>query len=381
MTAEALFLYGTLQHPPVYSAIAGEGLAGTRAVLADHAVTYAMTREGATLDFPLFTPRPGARAAGLIVRPGAEARARLDLYERLFGYDPVDVTVASATGPVAAQIYLPRADLWLAGPDWSLDRWAEARGDLAAETAAEVMALAWVEGLDPARLVMRYPMLSAHVASRRRARAQPAPASLRRPPAPGDVELVSRSLPYARFFGVEEQQVRFRGFDGQMSAPVLRATFVMADAVTLLPWDPVRDTVLLVEQFRIGPRLRGDPNPWTLEAIAGRIDPGETPEQAARREAVEEAQLTLGALHDCGRYYPSPGAVSEFLFTFVGIADLPDSAAGLHGLASEGEDIRTHVVPLGRLLTLIASGEVANGPLIASAYWLALNRERLAAGA
>lgn len=111
-----------------------------------------------------------------------------------------------------------------------------------------------------------------------RLRAQLGVAStLRRRAGPEDVQVQTRTEPYAGFFAVEVQDLRFRRFDGTVSAPVNRAGFVSGDAVTVMPYDPVRDRVLLIEQFRFGPHLRGDVNPWQLEVIAGRIDAGETP--------------------------------------------------------------------------------------------------------
>ncbi len=208
-----------------------------------------------------------------------------------------------------------------------------------------------------------------------RARAgQAMPSTLRRQPAMDDIAVVARSEPYARFFAVEEQDLRFRRFDGEMSATVSRAAFVSGDAVTVLPYDPVRDRVLLVEQFRFAPHARGDANPWQLEAIAGRIDPGETPEAAAIREGQEEAGLRLDRLLPIAGYYPSPGAFTEYLYTYLAIVDLPDSAAGVFGLASEAEDIRAHLVGFDRLMALCASGEIDNAPLLLSALWL--SRER-----
>lgn len=207
--------------------------------------------------------------------------------------------------------------------------------------------------------------------------AMPVPSTLRRKPVAGDVEVLTRSEPYARFFALEEQDLRFRRFDGQMSAPVNRAAFVSGDAVTVLPYDPARDRVLVVEQFRFSPYIRGDANPWQLEAIAGRIDPGETPEAAAIREGHEEAGLRLERLLPIGNYYPSPGAVTEYLYSYLGLVDLPDSAAGVFGLASEAEDIRAHLVSFDDLMAICASGEVANAPLLLSALWLARERPGL----
>jgi len=160
---------------------------------------------------------------------------------------------------------------------------------------------------------------------------------------------------------------------------VSRAVFISGDAVTVLPYDPVRDRVLLIEQFRPAPMARGDAQPWLLEAIAGRIDPGESPEQAARREAFEEAGLVLGDLLPVAQYYPSPGAKSEFLYSYVALTDLPDGAAGVFGVEGETEDIRGQLVDFADLMALVASGEAANAPLILTALWLQRERARLRA--
>ncbi|TXH94754.1 MAG: NUDIX domain-containing protein [Pseudorhodobacter sp.] len=208
--------------------------------------------------------------------------------------------------------------------------------------------------------------------------AAPGPARQRRSVAPGDVQVDSRSQPYAAFFAVEEQGLRFRRFDGTMSGRVQRAAFVSGDAVTVLPYDPLRDRVLLVEQFRFGPHVRGDTNPWQLEAIAGRIDAGETPEDAARREAQEEAGLDLqGALLPIAGYYPSPGAFAEYLYSYLALVDLPDSAAGHFGLAAEAEDIRAHLVGFDDLMALCQTGEIDNAPLLLSVLWLSGQRAAL----
>ena len=150
-----------------------------------------------------------------------------------------------------------------------------------------------------------------------------------------------------------------------------------ADAVTVLPYDRRRDRVMLIEQFRIGAHARGDAQPWVLEPIAGRVDPGETPEDCARREAQEEAGLELGRLIPLGGYYPSPGAKSEFLHGFIGLADLPDGAAGLGGAPGEGEDIRAHLIGFDESMALVRSGEVNVGTTLISLLQLASLRDEL----
>ena len=216
-------------------------------------------------------------------------------------------------------------------------------------------------------------------ASHVRAQDAPQPSDLRFQAGAQDVAVAAYRQPYAHFFALEEVDVSWRRFDGTMSAAVTRAAFVSGDAVTVLPYDPARDRVLVIEQFRAGPFLRGDPQPWLIEAIAGRVDPGETPAEAARREAVEAAGLSLGALHEVAGYYPSPGAKTEFLYSYVAITDLPDGAAGVFGLAEENEDIRGHLIGFEQLMALVGSGEIANAPLIMTALWLSGQRDRLRA--
>lgn len=256
---------------------------------------------------------------------------------------------------------------------------------------ADLPGLESAEGLELARLVLAYRgtlsakalrarlgALGVLAASRVRAAAEAEP-GLRQ--ATGEVELLDRTAAHAGFFGLDVARIRHRRFDGTLTPPLNREIFLVGDAVTVLPYDPVRDRVLVIEQMRMGPWGRGDPLPWQIEAIAGRIDAGETPEAAARREAVEEADLRLGRLERVGAYYPSPGAVSEHVYSYVAICDLPDDAAGVFGAADEAEDIRGQVLSFDALMDAVARGWIGNAPLLLTAFWLDRERERLRRGA
>lgn len=196
--------------------------------------------------------------------------------------------------------------------------------------------------------------------------------------AAADVERSPRRFAYARYFAVEEHRLRHRSFDGTWSRTIDRAVLASGDGVTVLPFDPRRDAVLLVEQFRIGAMARNDPRPWFLEAVAGRCDGLESPENAARRETHEESGVTLGRLERIATYYTTPGVCTEYLTAFVGEADL-GGAGGIHGLAEEDEDIRALVMSLDAAMAAVEAGEINNAPLMLSLLWLARHHQRLVA--
>lgn len=365
-----LFFYGTLCHADLAKVVLGREHQASEAVLEGHAAFWA--KDAA---YPVILPQPGGKVQGYLLEDiEPNARARVDFYESVFGYKLQDFTVLTAHGEVQAQAYMPQ-DQIAAGAEWNLQTWAEIWGATAIEAAREVMAL--IEERSSNDILRRYPQILVRAASRVRAK-EAGPTALRREASPDDVSIARWTQPYAHFFAVEEMDMQFRRFDGQMSPQINRAVFVSGDAATVLPYDPVRDRVLLIEQFRAGPYGRGDAEPWSLEPIAGRVDPDETPQEAARREAVEEAGLTLSELISIASYYPSPGAKTEYLYSYLGLVDLPDSlAGGIGGVEGEAEDIRTHLVSFDQLMDLIQTGEVENGPLLISAMFLARERSRL----
>lgn len=187
-----------------------------------------------------------------------------------------------------------------------------------------------------------------------------------------DVEIIERETCFSGFYQLDRLQLRHRQFAGGMGPQLSRELFVRHDAVCVLPYDPQHDVVVLIEQFRIG-ALEKSTNPWLLELVAGLIDKDEQPEEVARREAVEEAGLTLTALWPITQYYPSPGGSDERVHLFVGRCD-SQGAGGVHGLVEEGEDIRVHVWPLEDALDAVKDGRIDNAASIIALQWLALNR-------
>ncbi|HRL92015.1 MAG TPA: NUDIX domain-containing protein [Pseudomonas sp.] len=190
-----------------------------------------------------------------------------------------------------------------------------------------------------------------------------------------DVEVVEREACFRGFYQLDRLHLRHRLFAGGMGKLISRELFVRHDAVCVLPYDPQRDCVVLIEQFRVG-ALDKSLNPWLIELVAGLIDKDEQPEQVARREAVEEAGLELAELWPLTQYYPSPGGSDERVHLYVGRCD-SRGAGGVHGLEDEGEDIRVLVWSLDEALAAVANGRIDNAASIIALQWLALNRAKV----
>src|SRR5471032_1935995 len=137
---------------------------------------------------------------------------------------------------------------------------------------------------------------------------------------PTAVDIVSRETCFKGFYKLDRVVLRHELFAGGMSREINREVFVRHDAVCVLPYDPQRDEVVLIKQFRVGAMGKTD-NPWLIELVAGLIYKDEVPEEVAHREAQEEAGLVFGALWPMTKYFPSPGGSNEFVHLFLGRCD------------------------------------------------------------
>ena len=365
-----LFLFGPLCHPQLFQAVVGD----TRHLRQEEAVLPGFSvKSAAGGGTAVISADSEGETTGLIVSGLSEADyAALDFYEAIFGHSSHPVVLADGR---SARAYLPPQGRRQGVVPWDLAVWAREWGEISVRAARETMS--YRGSKSPQQLANMMPTIQARAASSINAEHSRHGAGTLN----GDVEIIERSRPYANFFALEEFDLRHRRFDGDMSPTLSRAVFRPSDATLVLPYDVRRDRVLLVEQFRAGPMARGDAKPWQLEAVAGRIDAGETPETAARREALEETGVEIGRMHTVGEVYCSPGNSSEFYYMFVGEADLPDEAARLGGLASEDEDIRSHLLSFDTLMDMNDRFEIANAPLMILAFWLARHGTELRANA
>lgn len=190
------------------------------------------------------------------------------------------------------------------------------------------------------------------------------------------VEILAREHCFQGFYRLDRLKLRHKLFSGEESTVITRELFVRPDAVCMLPYDPIQDKVVFVEQVRVG-AIEKSANPWMLELVAGLIDKkDEDPQDVAYREALEEANLEITDLLPISQYYPSVGGSDEYIYLYLGRCD-SSKAGGVHGLESEGEDIRTHVWTYEQAVTNLQQGLFQNAASIIALQWLMLNRDRV----
>lgn len=370
--ARGLFVYGTLRHLPLLETLVGGPVQAVNARLAGHHVVC-----WPGIHNPYLEAASGADAHGLFLT-GLTDKQRfvLDTYEVPFGYYPKHQSVILGDGSVLlANVYFPDPSVVRTDSPWEIETWVADHGAVAVAAAAEIAA--HDPPLDAEAMGRQWGMIMGRAHAKVRASASERPAEVRYAPTFGDSQVALRGSLAGGFFKLAGMTARHRRFDGVMSEPLLRETFVGVDAALILPYDAARDRVLLVEQWRPGPAWRGDPNPWALEPVAGIVDAGESPEAAARREGAEEAGVAFGALELMFQMYPSPGSTTDAFYCFVGAVDLPSLEVGHGGLANEHEDLRLHVMTLDDAIMLTETGEANAGPLIAMLLWLWRHRARL----
>ncbi len=368
-----LFFYGTLRHLPLLELVLGRPiseLVATPAVLQDHAV-YGVKDQ----IFPMILKEKGSTVDGLLVQDlSVEDLERLAFYEGGFDYDLSPQQVECEDGSILpARVFYPQPDLWTRDQAWSLQGWVDRWAEVSLLAAEEVMALYGT--IETAVVAQSYPSILmrawARLLNRQRGNEDQGDAEQ-------DVIVKHHERPYVGYFGMGEMDLQHRKYDGSMSPVLRRSALMQGAAAIVLPYDPVRDTVLLVEQFRAPVFMSDDSDPWLWEPVAGMVDPGETPEQTAYREVREEAHVSLNRLEYVGGAYSSTGSSTEYVYLYVGLADLTGTVEGV-GVATEGEDIRSKILPFGTFMDKVDAHVFKDLKLLTLAHWLARHRDRLRA--
>jgi len=189
-------------------------------------------------------------------------------------------------------------------------------------------------------------------------------------------EILNRETLFQGYFRVDRYHIQHERFNGEWGQPYTREVFHRSRQVTgVLLFDPQRDKVVMVEQFRAGTLVLGE-HPWLMEIVLGLVDANESPEQAGRREALEEAGCTIAELQPIANYYSSPGGTSEHISLFVGRTTAPADGS-IHGIESENEDIKVHVLDAARAIGLIYGNKIRDSQTLVALQWFAMHHTEL----
>ena len=189
-------------------------------------------------------------------------------------------------------------------------------------------------------------------------------------------EILAREVLFQGFFRVDRLHLQHDRFDGTPSPTFTRELFHRSPKVAaVLLFDPQHDKVVLVEQFRAAPAAAGL-NPWMIEIVMGMVDANETPEQAARREALEEAGCAIRTLHPIANFFSSPGGTSEHIHMFAGRITAP-AEGGIFGVSSENEDIRAHVIDAAKAISLLYANKIRDAQTLVALQWFAMHHTDL----
>lgn len=191
------------------------------------------------------------------------------------------------------------------------------------------------------------------------------------------VKILEQKIVFTGYHRLEVCHFQPKSLHGEKwMAAMSREIFRSGPVASALLYCPESDEVLLNEQFRGGAFLAGAENPWLIECCAGGIDAGETPEQAVRREALEETGAEILALEPIGTVFTSPGCLDEEFFLFCGRIAKPQ-AGKILGLIEEGEEIKTHLLSSAEAIALLDAGKITNVTTALCLQWFARNRDKI----
>ncbi len=368
-----IFFFGTLRDPSLLEIVLGREVDPSD--IADASAPDHLACMLKNEAYPHLVRQSGRSAPGIVVSSlGEDDLRRLDYFEETeYGLQPIEVVISGAATQV--QHFAATGKAVETDTAWDFEAWQRDERIVAHEAAAELMAHIDIVPTDQIERIWHGILIRARMRARARADT-PVTGTLRAARSPQDVVSEHVGRPYTAYFALEQHRLRHRKFDGTMSEPVERTVLTSGDAVTVVPYDPVTDRVMLIEQFRAPMFARGDDCPWGIEAIAGRIDQETDAELCARREAEEEGGVTLAQIEIVARYYSTPGIAAEHITSYIGYAPL-DGEGGVYGVAHENEDIRAFTCSLEQALAAVSSGEINNAPAILTLMWLRQNRVRL----
>ena len=154
-----------------------------------------------------------------------------------------------------------------------------------------------------------------------------------------------------------------------------RDVYEIGEAAGVVAYDPERDLLVLLRQFRMTAHVSGVPADM-VEVCAGGVDAGEAPVDAARRELREELGIEALAIEPAFQFLPSAGWMAQLAHVFVARVDasaVPERA----GLAEETEHTRPFTATPDAVFAAIDAGLLRNGFALLALTWFARHRQAI----
>ena len=369
-----IFVFGTLRSDTLRKIVLGRDMSSDdicEATIKDFQVYWA--KEG---PFPVMIPEPNSEAHGLVLKNLSEPDVeRLNYYELGFDYVLATTSVETDAGQIGVSAYFCNRSDMATTKLWSFDDWLSDHSEIQYLAAREFLDFFGTKFGDTAKVMYHSILKRAEVFVSEGS--TPSSAIEIGPDLNTNIQIKDLKREYLGFFALNQVDLKYPFFDNSTSGVKSRTILMGSEASLILPYDPILDKVLLVEQFRIGPFCRGDKAPWVYEPVAGMIEFGEKPEDAAKREVFEEAGIQVTKLVKINSGYPNPGEATTYFYNYIGIVDLSDYSPGIYGVRDEGEDIRTHVIDFKEVLNWSISNKLRVLPLTTMVLWLALNKLKL----
>jgi len=184
-------------------------------------------------------------------------------------------------------------------------------------------------------------------------------------------KIINKKNIYSGFFKMNEVALKYKKYDGSWSNVIKRELFGGAQVSAVLPYDPLKKEIILIQQFRPG-TISKKFNNYLDEIVAGIIDPGEDPETAAKRECFEETGCKIKKILPIQGYFPAPGSSESFYHLFIAEIETFEGER-IMGLKTENEDILVRSYKISEVKDKLKNGEILNGLTLIALQWFFLN--------
>jgi len=184
-------------------------------------------------------------------------------------------------------------------------------------------------------------------------------------------KIINKKNIYKGFFEMYEYDLIHQKHDGNWSDEIKREIFGGAHVASLLPFDPIKKEILLIQQFRVGIISRHKDS-LLYEIVAGIVDKNEEPDHASIRECYEETGCMVKKLVHIQDYFPAPGSSESFYHLYLGEID-SFKGSRIRGLENENEDIMVTSFKVDEVKQMLDKKMIKNGLTLIALQWFFLN--------